>query len=105
MLRLLLFFFLLVFAEVKKHLKGIRTSGCVESIVAATPCAFNQRVRRLAITEQILLDVGTDFVEVGLSEKGTIPVVNVLANSLHAYASLTGLGENAEYLLIVSQNP
>ena len=58
---------------------------------------------RLAVAKQILLDVVMDFLEVGLIEKGTVHVIDVLRNGLHTYATLTGLSEDLKYLTIVRQ--
>ena len=40
---------------------------------------------------------------VGLKKESAIHIVNMLADSLHAYTSLPSLGENFKYLMIVSQ--
>ena len=44
-----------------------------------------------------------DFLVVGLKEKGTVHVIDVLRNGLHTYATLTGLSENLQYLTVVRQ--
>ena len=79
-----------------------RTTG-VQAVIAATTRALNERLLRLAVAKQILLDVVMDFLEVGLIEKGTVHVIDVLCNGLHTYATLTGLSEDLEYLTVVRQ--
>ena len=48
------------------------------------------------------MDVVVDFLVVRLKEKGAVHVIDVLRNGLHTYATFTSLGENLQYLLIVS---
>ena len=91
--RLLFFFFLLVVGELQHELAGIGRTAGIQAVIAATTGALDERLLGLAITKQILLHVVVYFLVVGLIEKGTIHVIDVLCNGLHTYATLTGLGK------------
>jgi len=86
------------------ELPGIGRTAGIQAIIATTPRALDERMLGLAVAKQILLDVAVDFLEVGLKEKGTVHVIDVLCNGLHTYATITGLGEDLEYLTVVGQN-
>ena len=100
---LLLFFFLMFFAELEKHLESIGTTSGIQTIVATTTRAFDKRLGRLGIAKQILLYITANIFVVGLHKEGAIHVINVLCNGLHAYTTFTSLGENLQYLLVVGQ--
>ena len=102
---LLLFFFLqLVVGELQHQLAGIGRATGVQTVIASTTRALDERLLRLAITKQILLHVVVYFLIVRLIKEGTIHVIDMLRNGLHTYATLTGLGKYLQYLLIVGQN-
>ena len=90
---LLFFFILLVVGELQHQLAGIGRAIGIQAVIAATTSALDERLLRLAVTKQILLHVVVYFLVVGLIEKGTIHVIDVLRNGLHTDATLTGLGK------------
>ena len=93
----------MVVGELQHELAGIGRTAGIQAVIAATTGALDERLLRLAVTKQILLDVVMDFLEVRLKKEGTIHVIDMLCNGLHTYATFTGLGENLEYLLVVGQ--
>ena len=94
LLGLLLFFFFMFLSELEKQLLSIGTTCGVQAIIASMPCAFDQRLGRLGVTEQILLHITANLFVVRLKKEGTIHVINVLGNRLHIYTTFTNLGEN-----------
>ena len=104
LLGLLLFFFLYTFfTELEHHLAGIGRPFRIQAIITTSASRLNDGLCRLAVAQQILLDIRTDFLIVRLEEEGTVHVVNMLGNRLYAYTTLPCLGEYFQYLLIVSQ--
>ena len=99
---LLFFFFCRGVAELKQQLLGIGRTGGIEAVVASVTSTLDERLRRLAVIQQVLLDIDADFLVVGLMEEGTIHIINMLGNGLHAYTTLTHLGEYLQYLFIVA---
>jgi len=94
----------LVVGELEHELPGIGRTAGIQAIIATTPRVLDERLPGLAVAKQILLDVAVDFLEVGLKEKGTVHVIDVLCDGLHTYATFTGRGEDLEYLTVVGQN-
>ena len=94
----------MVVGELQHELAGIGRTAGIQAVIAATTGALDERLLRLAIAKQILLDVVVDFLVVRLKEEGAVHVIDVLCNGLHTYATLTGLGKDLEYLTIVGQN-
>ena len=93
----------MVVGELQHELAGIGRTAGIQAVIAATTGALDERLLRLAVAKQILLDVVMDFLEVRLKEKGAVHVIDVLCNGLHTYATLTGLGKDLEYLTVVGQ--
>ena len=103
MLHGLLFFFLLLYiTELQHHLQSVLRTGSIQPIVAALTSMFYQRLRRLGISQQVLLHIGTYIFIVGLREERTIHVIDVLGNSLHTYPTLTGFDEDFQNLTVVT---
>lgn len=103
MLHGLLFFFLLLYiTELQHHLQSVLRTGSIQPIVAALTSMFYQRLRRLGISQQVLLHIGTDIFIVGLREERTIHVIDVLGNGLHTYPTLTGFDEDFQNLTVVT---
>ena len=89
---LLFFFLLLVVGELQHQLAGIGRATGVQTVIASTTRTLDERLLRLAIAKQILLHIVANVLKVGLIEKGTIHVIDMLCNGLHTYATFTGLG-------------
>ena len=88
------FLLLLLFAKLQQQLAGIGRACSIQPVVAAPPGMLDEGLHRLGVAQQIALNIGVDIVVVGLVEECTIHVIDVLANGLHAYASLTGPGKD-----------
>ena len=85
MLHGLLFFCLLLYiTELQHHLQSVLRTGSIQPIVAALTSMFYQRLRRLGVAQQVLLNIGTYIFIVGLREERTIHVIDMLADGLHA---------------------
>ena len=74
----------------------------IQTVIATLSRTLYERLLRLGILEQILLHVAAHLLIVRLMEKGTVQVINVPADILHAYTPLTSLSENFQYLLVVT---
>ena len=90
---LLFFFFHQLLTELQEQLAGIGRPFGVQSVIATTTSRLYKGLGRLAITQQILLNIRTYLLIIGLGEKSTVHIVNMFGNSLHAYTTLSRLGE------------
>lgn len=90
--------------ELEQQLLGIGRTFGIEPVVTPALHMFDERLGRLGMAQEILLDITTDYLIVGLREKGTVHIVNVLTDGLHAHPFLTYFRKNFQYLLVVTQN-
>ena len=105
MLRLLLFFrFLLLFMKSEEQLERIIRNLGIQPIVDAPTRAHDKRLGRLAVFQQILLNLCTYLLQIGSCKEGAIHIIDVLGNSLHANALLTSHGQDMKYLLVVGHS-
>jgi hypothetical protein len=94
----------LLITKHEHQLLCILRTRSIQTVVATLPSALDERLLRLRILQQILLHVTTHLLIVRLMEKGTVQVINVSTDILHAYSSLTSLSEYLQYLLVVTQS-
>lgn len=73
----------------------------VQAIKTATTCTFDERLRRLAVLEQILLHVLVDVLQVGRRKKRVALIKDMLGQLLNADAALTHPEKYLQYLLVV----
>lgn len=74
-------------AEIKHKLSGIRVA-CIETVTSALFRMLNDVIRCAGVTVEIALRTTVNLLKVGLKEKGTIMVVDVLGQLFHADATL-----------------
>ena len=97
----LLLFFRLIVGELQHQLTSILRTLCIQTVIATLPRTLNERLGRLGITQQKLLNVGLHIFIVRLRKEGTIHIVNMLHYRLYADAIVACFRKNLQYLLVV----
>lgn len=67
----------------------------IKTIIPATTCRLDKRLRRLGILKQILLNIGTDLIKIGRIKETKIHIIHMLGHLHYADALITYTGQYA----------